>query len=164
MPSAAVRRTVGDFIYYYYAKLVIAPSAGQTDNYAFIIDRYKRLRTGEIRISDYDREIGRMATQGDRCAFCSRRAKTKPLEIVPRALGGPVGIHNLVRACARCARSKGKKDLLQWWCDVLGRDVETIPRVPIALYLKLAYERHHVGFRLRKPCHDIRDIWRGGSR
>ena len=56
MPPPYVK-TVRDVIYYYYAKLVIAPSAGLKDNYGFIIDRFKALKAGKVSISDYDREL-----------------------------------------------------------------------------------------------------------
>jgi hypothetical protein len=163
MPSKAVPRTVGDFILYYYAKLVIAPSAGEAGNYRFIIDRYKRLKSGEIQMSDYDREIQKLAQQPGLCVFCGTHCETVLTEIVPRRLGGPVGIHNLVHACRECAASKGDKDLLEWWCNDLGRDKDDLPRIPAGLFLKLAYERHMVGFGLKRYCDDIRDIWHGGQ-
>ncbi len=161
MPSRAVPGTVGDYILYYYAKLVIAASAGESGNYRFIIDRYKRLKSGEIRMSDYDRELQKLAQQPGMCVFCEKRCTTVPVEVVPRRLGGPVGIHNLVHACRDCAASKADKNLLDWWCDELGRDKDELPRIPAGLFLKIAYERHTVGFGLQKPCRDIRDIWHG---
>ncbi len=163
MPSRAVPRTVGDYILYYYAKLVIAVSAGEEGNYRFIIDRYRRLKNGEIQMSDYDREIQKLAQQPGVCVFCGRQCKTVLVEVVPRRLGGPVGIHNLVHACAQCAASKADKDLLAWWCNDLGRDKDELPRVPAGLFLKMARERHTVGFALKNHCDDIRDIWSGGS-
>ncbi len=159
MPSRAVPRTVGDFILYYYAKLVIAPSAGESKNYRFIIDRYKRLKSGEVRMSDFDRELEKLAQRLDLCAFCGTRCETTPVEVVPRKLGGPVGIHNLVQACPSCASSKGDKDLLEWWCDDLGRDKDELPRIPAGLFLKIAYERHATAFTLKQYCEDIRHIW-----
>jgi len=161
MPSRAVPRKVGDFILYYYAKLVIAPSAGQAKNYRFIIDRYQKLKNGEIQMSEYDREIQHLAKQPGVCVFCGKQCKTVLTEVVPRKLGGPIGIHNLVHACPECAVSKDDKDLLAWWCDDLGHDKDDLPRIPAGLFLKIAYERHTVGFGLKKPCHDIRDIWNG---
>jgi len=163
MPSRAVSRTVGDFILYYYAKLVIAVSAGESGNYRFIIDRYKRLKSGEINMSDYDREIQKLAQQAGICVFCGKRCNTAPVEVVPRKLGGPVGVHNLVHACSQCAASKADKDLLAWWCDELGRDKDDLPRIPAGLFLKLALERHTVGFGLKRRCNDIREIWQGGQ-
>jgi hypothetical protein len=163
MPSRAVPRTVGDYILYYYAKLVIAVSAGQPGNYRFIIDRYKRLKSGEMSMSDYDREIQALAQQPGVCVFCGTQCNTVLVEVVPRALGGPVGVHNLVHACPECAASKGNKDFVSWWCDDLGRDKDELPRIPAGLFLKIAQERHAVAFGLRGFCKDIRDIWRGGQ-
>lgn len=160
MPSRAVPRTVGDFILYYYAKLVIAPSAGEAENYRFIMDRYKRLKSDEIRMSDYDREIRHLAQQPGRCVFCGSNGETVPTEVVPHHLDGPVGIHNLVHACRKCSSSKQGKDLLAWWCDELGRDKDELPRIPAGLFLKLAHERHTVGFSLGRKCNDIRELWK----
>ncbi len=89
MPSKAVPRTIGDFILYYYAKLVIATSSGESGNYRFIIDRYKRLKSAEIQMSDYDREIQKLAQQPDLCAFCGKVGHTTVVELVPRCFGGP---------------------------------------------------------------------------
>lgn len=162
MPSKAVPQTVGDFILYYYAKLVISPSAGEPHNYRFIIDRYKRLKAGEIRMSDYDREIQKLAQQAGRCVFCGTEGQTVPVEVIPQRLGGPVGIQNLVHACPGCAASKADKDLLAWWCDELGRDKDDLPRIPAGLFLKMAYEKHTVAFTLQRYCDDIRKIWMVG--
>lgn len=159
MPAAAVPRTMGDFILYYYAKLVIAPSAGEAANYRFIMDRYKRLKTGEILMSDYDREIQKLAQQPGTCVFCGVRADTVPVEVIPRDLGGRIGVHNLVHACGRCAKSKGDQNLVEWWCDTLGRDKDELPRIPAGLFLKLAYERHTVAFGLKRKYENIRQIW-----
>jgi len=161
MPSRAVPRTVGDYIFYYYAKLVIAPSAGESYNYRFIIDRYKRLKNGEIHMSDYDREIQKLAQQPGLCVFCGKKCKTVLTEVVPRQLGGPIGIHNLVHSCPDCCTSKGQKDILAWWCDELGRNKDELPRIPAGLFLKIAYEQHTVAFTLNSYCDDIRDIWQG---
>jgi len=163
MPPAVVARTVRDFILYYYAKLVIAPSAGLSKNYRFIVDCYRRLKKGEMTISEYDREIQKIASQPDTCVFCNARETTIPVSVVPRSLGGPVGLHNLVYACLRCAKSKNETDLFVWWCDRLGRDKDEMPRVPAGLFLKLAYEKHTVEFSLDRPCRDIREIWQGSG-
>jgi len=161
MPSRAVPRTIGDYILYYYAKLVIAVSAGERSNYRFIIDRYKRLKSGEIKMSDYDREILKLAQQPNICAFCGSQCASVVVEVVPRRLGGPIGIHNIVHACPQCANSKDDKDLLEWWCNDLGQDKDKLPRIPAGLFLKLAYERHMIGFGLKGQCEDIHDIWLG---
>jgi hypothetical protein len=159
MPSKAVPRRVKDFIFYYYAKLVIAASAGERANYRFIMDRYKRLKSGEILMSDYDREIQKLAQQPGICVFCNSPKGYVPTMVIPGHLGGPVGIHNQVYTCPECAASKTDMDLLGWWCDILGRDKDDLPRIPAGLFLKMAYERHAVCFTLGKPCQSIRVIW-----
>lgn len=148
-----------DFILSYYAKLVIAPSAGQKGNYRFVIDRYKRLASGEISMSDYDREIQRLARQPGVCAFCGSPGGEVVVEVIPRRLGGPVGVHNQVYACRSCADSKDELGLIEWWCDRLGRDKDDLPRIPAGLFLKMAYERRTVDFTLEDPCDDIRELW-----
>ncbi len=162
MPPAAIPRTVRDFIFYYYAKLVVAPSAGFVDNYGVIMDVYRRLKRGEMRMSDYDREVARISQDPGLCAFCGTAGPTTTVSIVPSRRGGPVGLQNLVYACLPCAESKDDKDLFSWWCDELGRDKEDMPRAPAGLFLKLAYEKHTVEFTLNRPCHDIREIWDAG--
>jgi hypothetical protein len=164
MPSRAVPRRIEDFIFYYYAKLVIAPSAGQEKNYRFIIDRYKRLKSGEILMSDYDREIQKLAQMPGVCVFCGKGCDTFTTEVIPRKLGGPVGIQNIVHACNECKISKGEKELLAWWCGDLGLDKDELPRIPAGLFLKMVYEKHQVSFQLREFCDDICDLWLGGHK
>jgi len=112
-------------------------------------------------MSQYDREVERAARELGRCVFCDALGETVPVTLVPRHLGGPIGVHNLVQACRQCAESKGEKDLFVWWCDELRRDKDDMPRIPAGLFLKLAYEKHSVEFGLGRPCEDIRQIWNG---
>jgi hypothetical protein len=155
MPAAFVRKQVEDFIFYYYAKLVIAPSAGFKGNYRFVVDAYKRLKAGTIRMSDYDRELVRLAEQSGVCAYCGTNGEVCPSQIVPQSLGGPVGIHNLVLACEKCDQSKNGRDLVDWWRHGLGRSHDTLPRIAIGLYLKIAYEFHRINFTLNEKCTDL---------
>lgn len=160
MPPTLVPRRVEDFIFYYYAKLVITPSAGFSGNYRFAVDAYKRLSAGEIHMSDYERELLHLAQQPDVCAYCGgQRPKVVPSEVVPRSMGGPIGIHNLVMACEPCHRSKEGKDLVGWWRKVLGRHHDTLPRVPVGLYLKIAHEKHRINFSLQARCTDLVQIF-----
>ncbi len=161
MPPPLVPKRVEDFIFYYYAKLVIAPSAGYPKNYRFIVDSYKKLRAGEIRMSDYERELQRLARQPGVCAYCGKREhNVAPSEVVPRSMGGPIGIHNQVLACERCQGSKEGRDLVDWWRNVMGRHHDTLPRVPAGLYLKLAHEAHQINFSLRARCTDLAQLFR----
>jgi hypothetical protein len=160
MPAPFVPRRVEEYIFYYYAKLVIAPSAGFRSNYRFIVDTYKRLRAGEIHMSDYERELLHLAQMPNTCSFCGKEnVKVVPQEVIPRSLGGPIGLHNLANACLSCARSKGDRDLVQWWCDELGKSYDSLPRVPLGLYLKTCHELHMISFTLKERCDHIADIF-----
>lgn len=160
MPPPLVPKRVEDIIFYYYAKLVIAPSSGFAKNYRFVIDAYKKLKSGKLRMSDYDRELHRLAGQPGLCAYCGDRVvNTIASQVVPASRGGPIGIHNQVLACRECAQSKEEMDLVDWWRNVRGQHHDTLPRVPIGLYLKLAYERHKVRFTLGDECSDLTQLF-----
>lgn len=160
MPPASIPKRVEDIIFYYYAKLVIAPSAGFKGNYRFVIDTYKRLKNGEIRMSDYERELLHIANMPEICAFCgSKFLKTKITHVVSKAFGVKPGMHNLVYVCESCYQSKGEKDLVEWWCQCLKKSRDEIPRVPLGLYLKIAYELHKLNFSLNKPCSGLEKLY-----
>ncbi len=160
MPAALVPKRIEDFIFYYYAKLVIAPSAGFAGNYRFIVDRYRKLKAGKIRMADYERELLHLAQLPGTCTYCQKKdTNALPSEIVPRSAGGPIGIHNLVLACKKCRESKDGKDLVAWWCGELAHPLDELPRVPIGLYLKIAYEGHHVTFSLGQKCTDLAGLF-----
>lgn len=161
MPAPFVQRQVEDIIFYYYAKLVIAPSAGFKGNYRFVIDAYKRLKSGEIRMSDYEREILHMAEAQNVCTFCASKCPDpQTVHVVPRCFGIPPGMQNLVVVCKACANSKGEKDLLEWWCKDLKKARDELPRVPFGMYLKIAYELHKLNFSLKKPCQSLESLFR----
>ncbi len=153
MPPASVPRRVEDIIYYYYSKLVIATSAGFKGNYGFIIDAYKRLKSGEIQMSDYERELFHLAEMPNVCIFCGAKEEGCQLvHLIPRTFGIKPGMHNIVYACNVCSASKGDRDLVQWWCGGLKKSKDKLPRVPIGLYLKMAHELHKINFSLNKSC------------
>jgi hypothetical protein len=161
MPPASIPRRVEDIIFYYYAKLVIAPSAGFRGNYGFIIDAYKRLKSGEIQMSDYERELLHIASMPNTCVFCgSKDANCQTTHVVPRSLGVKPGMHNIVYACNECCLSKGEKDFVKWWCGGLKKPRDKLPRVPLGLYLKVAYELHKVNFGLKKSCQGLEDLFK----
>lgn len=82
-----------------------------------------------------------------------------PSEVVPKSMGGPIGIHNVVMACPPCSKSKEGRDLVQWWRDVRKQGHNTLPRVPKGQYLKLAFEMHRVNFTLREECTDLAQLF-----
>lgn len=161
MPPRFIERKVENIIFYYYAKLVIAASAGLRNNYGFIIDTYKKLVSKELLISDYEREIEHVSEKQDICVFCGAKAPNlKIVHIVPKCFAIPPGVHNLVYACSACADSKGEKDLVDWWCHELGRPKDEIPRIPIGIYLKVAYELNKINFSLKKPCNGLGEVYK----
>ena len=161
MPAPFIPRRVEDIIFYYYAKLIISHSAGFEGNYRFIIDAYKRLKSGEIQMSDYERELLHLAKMENTCAFCSsKRTDCQTTHIVPRSFNVQPGMHNIVYACEGCATSKGEKDLVEWWCKDLSKPRDELPRVPLGLYLKIAYELHKINFSLNKSCKSLGDVFK----
>ncbi len=153
-------KVIEDFIFYYYAKLVIAPSAGFAQNYRFIIHTYKKLKSADILMSSYERELLDLANTQGRCAFCGTTHGTFQLvHVVPRSYGVQPGMNNIVYACEECANSKDDKDLVKWWCQELGKARDELPRIPIGLYLKIAYELHKITFSLKKRCNSLGDLF-----
>jgi len=55
-------------------------------------------------------------------------------------------------------------DLVEWWRTVKRQHHDTLPRVPIGLYLKLAYERHTVDFTLGEKCTDLAQLFAARER
>lgn len=160
MPPPSVPRKVEDIIFYYYAKLIIAPSSGFNGNYGFIIDTYKRLKTGEILMSDYERELLHIANMPNTCVFCGEKnANCQTTHIVSRSFGVQPGMHNIVYVCNGCGTSKGEKDIVKWWCKELKRSRDKLPRVALGLYLKIAYELHKINFSLKKSCQELEDLF-----
>jgi len=160
VPPPSVPRRVEDIIFYYYAKLVIAPSAGFKGNYGFIINAYKRLKSGEIQMSDYETELLYIASKPNICAFCGSKCDSyRTTHIVCKSLAVQPGMHNIIYVCEACHASKGEKDFVQWWRKDLERPRDELPRVPLGLYLKIAYELHRINFSLRKTCQGLEELF-----
>lgn len=132
MPPSAVK-TYRDLVCYEWAK-VIARSSGMKNNWAFIMDRMKRLRTGELRMSDIVREDRLMAVEGRQaCIYCGGSKDLTWDHLIPTSMGGPNTISNHVPACRSCNASKSNRDVLTWY---RSRETE-IPRLVWGKYLKL---------------------------
>jgi len=144
MPPPAVK-TIKDLIFYQYAK-IIAYSAGFSNskskkpNYAFIMDRFLKLKSGELRVSSSLKELkSQILNTDNRCEFCGAEGNLSWDHLIPTSRGGPDTMENQVLACRSCNSSKGKKGLYEW----LGSDQkDDLSRIVNGKYLKLLCEIH----------------------
>lgn len=157
MPPSAVN-TYEDLICYEYAKL-IAAAADMSGNYGFIMDRMKKLRQGEIEMSDVVREDRYQMQDGfEECIYCGATENLTFDHLIPQSEGGPDIISNQVPACQSCNSSKGARDVIAWYQE---RDT-SIPRIVWGKYLKLVYDSYEQEGMLDDPLpEDERDKWSG---
>jgi hypothetical protein len=138
LPPAAIR-TINDLIFWQYSK-IIANSAGfGKSNYGFIMDRFKKLRSGEINWSTSIREYIKEREQTNKCIYCDSETDLTLDHILPSIRGGPDDPDNAVWVCQKCNSSKGSKRLYEWY-ELENRNC--IPRIAEGKYLKLLYELH----------------------
>jgi len=69
MPPSAVK-TLRDLIYWQYAKIISESAGFGKGNYRFIMDRFKRLQSGEIEWSSSIREWIKEKESPDQCIYC----------------------------------------------------------------------------------------------
>lgn len=131
-------KTIRDLIYWEYAKL-IARAASFKDNYRFIVSRFKKLQSGEIKMSDLTRDDRNMILKDEYCIYCGSRENLTFDHIIPLSRGGPDITSNLVLACRKCNSSKRDKDIFYWYA--IERQ-EEIPKLVLSKYLKLVYDFH----------------------
>ena len=81
VPPSAVK-TIRDLIYWQYAKL-IAKSAGQDKKYGFIMDRFKKLQSGEISWSGSIREYIKEQDVTGQCIYCGDKKDLSVDHLIP---------------------------------------------------------------------------------
>lgn len=162
MPHASVK-TIKDLIFWQYAKL-ISSSAGLENNWGFLMNRFKKLRTGEISWSGNIREYVKEHEQARKCVYCGTSSRKLTLEhMLPSSRKGPDSTDNAVMCCAKCNQSKGGKRLYEWM-GIENKD--EIPRIAEGKYLKLLYclheEKGTLDFPVKKMCRrcDMRPLCR----
>ncbi len=138
MPPSAVK-TVKDLLYWQYAKIISNSAGAGRQNYAFIMDRFKRLRSGDIQWSSSIREYVKEHERPDRCVYCGARADLTLEHMLPRARSGPDLPENAVWVCGGCNSKKGSKRLYEWY-GLESRN--SLPRIAEGKYLKLLYSLH----------------------
>lgn len=137
-PPPRMVKTIRDLIYWEYANL-IARAAGFQGNYRFVVSRFKKLRSDEIKMSDITRDDRNMIIKDECCVYCGSKEKLTFDHIIPLSRGGPDITSNLVLACRKCNSSKRDKDIFYWYA--IERQ-EEIPKLVLSKYLKLVYDFH----------------------
>ena len=138
MPPPAVR-TVRDLLYWQYSKIISESAGAGKTKYGFIMDRYKKLRSGDIEWSGSIREWVKERELPDACIYCNAIDGLTTDHLIPRARGGPDIADNAVVACRACNSSKGDRGVYEWF-GLAKKD--TVPRVAEGKYLKLLYQLH----------------------
>lgn len=140
MPPAAIRN-LRDLLYWQYAK-IIADSAGVGKRqWAFVMDRFKKLQSGEI-AWDSIREYVKERDEYHRCLYCGRAGDLTLDHLLPRAFHGPEDEKNAAWVCRSCNASKGARRLYEYWTSKGGLKAAKydVPRLAEGKYLKLLFE------------------------
>lgn len=137
MPPKYVK-TIEQLIFWEYAKL-ISLSAGFGDkNYGFIGSRWKKLCTGNIKMSSLLREWELERKTRAVCVYCGNQENIQTDHIIPKSKGGPNIPDNLIDSCQSCNIKKSNKDIFEF-CTLLKIDM---PRIVKGKILKLVYNEH----------------------
>jgi len=140
VPPSAVK-TVGDLIFWQYAK-IIGESAGMGKrNYGFVMNKFKQLRQGEI-FWDEIREYVKEKELKNECIFCGSRADLTLEHLLPRSFNGPDTEKNVIWICKTCNSSKRSRRLYEYFAIEAGVEAAKydVPRIAEGKYLKFAYE------------------------
>lgn len=142
MPSSVVR-SVGDLIFWQCAKIISESAGAGKRQYGFVMDRFKKLTSGEISWSSSIREYVKERENAEECIYCGRKKDLTLDHILPRSRGGSDSPENAVWVCKSCNSSKGDRRLYEWY--ELDRRYD-VPRIAEGKYLKLLYGLHeHIG-------------------
>ena len=106
------------------------------ENFGFIMNRYRKLRSGEIEWSSSIREWLREKESPDRCIYCGSMERLTVDHMIPTSRGGPDHPDNAVMVCSHCNSSKGDRRLYEFYG--LGSRNE-VPRIAEGKYLKLLH-------------------------
>jgi len=129
--------TVRKVILWEYAKLICGSMIGDRTQYGMVQYKYKQLLDGQINPSSILRENKQFVQAEQECAYCGSVENLQWEHIVPRSIGGPDTIDNMVHACASCNRTKGTRDPYQWYSA--DDRVNEIPRLVLGKMLKLLF-------------------------
>jgi len=121
LPPRAVK-TIQDLIFWQYAKIISQSAGYGKKQFGFVMNRFKKLTSGEINWSTSIREYVKEREKKDVCIYCGKKKDLTLEHILPRSRGGPDTTDNAVFVCKACNSSKGDKRLLN------GLDLKTDTR------------------------------------
>jgi 5-methylcytosine-specific restriction endonuclease McrA len=136
MPPKAVK-TLQDLLYWQYAKIISESAGFGKSNYGFIMDRYQRLKSGEIEWSTSIREWIHEKENPEQCIYCGKKGDLTVEHMIPRSRGGPDHPDNAVWVCSSCNSRKGDRRLYEFF-ELENRN--KVPRIAEGKYLKLLYQ------------------------
>jgi len=138
VPPKAVK-TIRDLIYWQYAKIIGESAGFGKKQFAFVMDRFKKLQSGEIEWSTAIREYIKERERPNECLYCGSKENLSLDHLIARNNGGPDSSDNAVIACKKCNSSKSDRGVYEWFR--LDRRYE-VPRIVEGKYLKLLYQLH----------------------
>jgi hypothetical protein len=138
MPPGAVK-TIRDLIYWQYGKIISESAGAGKKDFPFVMNRFKKLQSGEIEWSGAIREYILERETLNQCIYCGSAENLSYDHLIPRSRGGPDIPDNVVMACRSCNSSKGAQGVYEWFR--LDRRYE-LPRIVEGKYLKLLYQLH----------------------
>jgi len=153
MPPPFVK-TIREEILYEYAKL-ISRSAYSFLQRAFITDRFKKLRNGEISVSGTIREWEREQELLQECVFCGSKEDLTTDHLIPRNKGGDDSSDNLVLSCKSCNTSRGDRGIFEW------RGLEkkdSLHRLVAGKYLKQLLKLHETAGTLEISKKELKQL------
>jgi len=137
MPPPYVK-TIREEILYEYSKLISRSAYGSLER-AFITDRFMKLRSGEISMSDTIREWEREQELPKVCVFCGAQENLSTDHLIPVDRGGEDSADNLVLSCRSCNSGRGSKGIFEW----LGlKEKDNLHRLVAGKYLKQLLNVH----------------------
>jgi hypothetical protein len=149
LPPTAVK-SIRDLIFWQYAKIISESAGAGKTQYGFIMDRFKKLSSGQITWSTSIREYVKEREKPDECIYCTSKTNLTLDHILPRSRGGPDTPDNAVLVCKSCNSSKGDKRLYEWY--TLDKRNQ-LPRIAEGKYLKLLHTLHE-----QKGTLNVKDV------
>jgi hypothetical protein len=145
-PPRKLVDTVRHLIYWQYAQL-IAKSAGFEDNWGFVMSRYKKLVSGEMKWSSSIHDYEKALEAGKACVYCGSKKNINMDHIIPVSRAGVDprvsslinSSDNCICSCMKCNASKSDKDVFEWFGS---ERIDEIPKLVLSKFLKLAYSLH----------------------